>query len=522
MTEDALARQLTDSATIEACLKEQFLLEPTFWLAPAVLAVAAELTGDSRKAARARSHALTLGQDKATLFFALISSRRKMQAEAAYWMDAYLGGLDASHLGEEFRVVLEAVACAELGYDALSYARQAMNRWDRERNARIYARHQGGNVADLIRWEPWVVRRTEAATTGFDALRRLSGDGWQRLEEGWETASAVQATTEFLRESYSEQPTADTGNHRSDTALRHLIGQLDPDESEVQEQIEGRALTHFMGEGTPATLAQTARWGAQVCEGLADAHEVDVVHRDVKPANIMISERSDVKLVDFGLARLIDNTVTHGTGLTWLYASPERCKGRPGDHRTDLYSLGCVLYEMLTGRPPFGGPETALPAIANMHLHVVPAAPQDVRPGVPGGLGDLVLHLLAKNPDDRPKDARSVARLIHQVEHVPEAPPSGTVVLSVDPHVNPDYMERIRELESTIDRLRSTHRATDPVVLDARMQLAEITGESGDTRGAITLYRTLAEECRADLGPYDTRTLDAFEAMARWIAGSGR
>ncbi len=93
---------------------------------------------------------------------------------------------------------------------------------------------------------------------------------------------------------------------------------------------------------------------------------------------------------------------------------------------------------------------------------------------------------------------------------------------AVDPHVNPDYMERIRELESTIDRLRSAHRATDPVVLDARMQLADITGESGDTRGAITLYRTPAGERRADLGPYDTRTVDAFEAMARWISGSGR
>ncbi|MCL6290565.1 serine/threonine-protein kinase [Streptomyces sp. 43Y-GA-1] len=290
----------------------------------------------------------------------------------------------------------------------------------------------------------------------------------------------------------------------------------------VMEQIEGRALAHFMGEGTPLTLAQTTRWGAQVCEGLADAHEVDVVHRDVKPDNIMITGRSDVKLVDFGLARLIDNTVTHGTGLTWLYASPERCEGLPGDHRSDLYSLGCVLYEMLTGRPPFGSPETASLAIANMHLHAVPAAPQNVRPGVPAGLGDLVLHLLAKKPDDRPKDARSVARLIHQVEHVPESPPSGTVALFVDPHVNPDYMERIRELESTIDRLRSTHRATDPVVLDARMQLAEITGESGDTRGAITLYRTLAGECRTELGPYDTRTLDSFEAMARWISGSGR
>ncbi|WP_179892326.1 hypothetical protein [Streptomyces sp. rh34] len=102
------------------------------------------------------------------------------------------------------------------------------------------------------------------------------------------------------------------------------------------------------------------------------------------------------------------------------------------------------------------------------------------------------------------------------------SPRSPMAMRAVDPHVNPDYMERIRELESTIDRLRSAHRATDPVVLDARMQLADITGESGDTRGAITLYRTPAGERRADLGPYDTRTVDAFEAMARWISGSGR
>ncbi|WP_051733206.1 serine/threonine-protein kinase [Kitasatospora phosalacinea] len=288
----------------------------------------------------------------------------------------------------------------------------------------------------------------------------------------------------------------------------------------VMERVDGGPLSKYMGEGTALTLEQTVRWAAQVCEGLADAHEVEVVHRDIKPDNIMITERGDVKLVDFGLARLLDTTETHSAGLTWMYASPERCKGQPGDHRSDLYSLGCVLYEMLTGRPPFGDRESAPYVIADMHVHAIPSAPQDVRPGIPEELNDLALHLLTKEPNSRPHDASTVARLIQQVKYVP-APTSGALTLTGAPHVNPDYVERIRELERHIRMLQMTHGYMAPVVVDARMQLAELTGESGDRRGAVALYEDLGGDCREDFGPFDTRALDAFEAMARWIATSG-
>ncbi|WP_277816868.1 serine/threonine-protein kinase [Streptomyces sp. CT34] len=287
----------------------------------------------------------------------------------------------------------------------------------------------------------------------------------------------------------------------------------------VMELVDGRPLTSYMGAGNALTLEQTARWSAQACEGLADAHEAEVVHRDIKPDNIMITERGDVKLVDFGLARLLDVTVTHGVGLTWLYASPERCLGRPGDHLSDLYSLGCVLYEMLTGRPPFGSSETAPYVIADMHVRNTPSAPQDVRPGIPEELNDLTLRLLAKEPDQRPPDALTVARLIHQVEYIPETH-DGALVLSGTPHVNPDYVDRIRRLERHIRKLQMSNGYTDPAVVDSRMNLAELTGESGDARGAVALYEELGDDCRDDFGPYDTRTLNAYEAMARWIASS--
>ncbi|MEV6975024.1 serine/threonine-protein kinase [Kitasatospora sp. NPDC093806] len=288
----------------------------------------------------------------------------------------------------------------------------------------------------------------------------------------------------------------------------------------VMERVEGRSLAKYMGGGTALTLEQAVRWSAQVCEGLADAHEVEVVHRDVKPANIMITERGDVKLVDFGLARLLDATETQGTGVTWLYASHERCNGEPGDHRSDLYSLGCVLYEMLTGRPPFGSDSLSPYVIGEMHTKASPAAPGDVRPGIPVALDDLVLHLLAKEPGNRPRDALTVARLIHQVKYAPASVGAGTAQPAIVPHVNPDYVERIRELERRLSNLEAVHGFVAPVVLDARMTLAELTGQSGDVRGAVLLYGDLGWDCRDAFGPYDTRVLDAFEAMTRWISGS--
>nr|WP_237519359.1 serine/threonine-protein kinase [Streptomyces sp. HUCO-GS316] len=267
-------------------------------------------------------------------------------------------------------------------------------------------------------------------------------------------------------------------------------------------------------------LEQTVRWSVQVCEGLADASDVDVVHRDIKPANIMINERGNAKIVDFGLARLLDMSETHSAGATWQYAAPERWQRSPGDHLSDLYSLGCVMYEMLTGNPPFASRDADFLEVGRMHLRHNPAPPLNIRQGIPEKLSQLVMKLLAKKPEQRPQHARAVIRLIRQVEHTPEAGSDGPVRLEPvgKPHVNTDYVERIREAEQRIRRLLADNGEYHSSVIEARFTLAELTGESGDSRGAADQYETLGEDCKRFFGPTDPRALNAFAAMARWIA----
>jgi serine/threonine protein kinase len=290
----------------------------------------------------------------------------------------------------------------------------------------------------------------------------------------------------------------------------------------VMDYVDGRSLDMYMGQGASLTLEQTVRWSVQVCEGLSDAAEVDVVHRDIKPANIMINERGNVKIVDFGLARLLDMSETRGAGATWQYAAPERWDGQPGDHLSDLYSLGCVMYEMLTGSPTFDSRDGDILSVGAMHLRNTAVPPLRVRRGIPETLSELVMHLLAKNPEQRPQHARVVIRRIRQVEHTPDARADDSdQLVPIDSfHVNTDYVERIQELERHIRALRMQHEESHPAVVEARFHLAELTGESGDSRGAADRFESLGEDCKRHFGPNDRRALDAFDAMARWIASS--
>lgn len=290
----------------------------------------------------------------------------------------------------------------------------------------------------------------------------------------------------------------------------------------VMDYVDGNSLATYMGEGVSLTLEQTVRWSVQVCEGLADASDVEVVHRDIKPANIMINERGNAKIVDFGLARLLDMSETRGAGAgaTWQYAAPERWDNQPGDHLSDLYSLGCVMYEMLTGNPPFSSRDGDILSIGAMHLRRMPVPPPKVRRGVPEKLSELVMNLLAKKPEHRPQHARAVIRRIRQVEHTPVAGAdgSGPLVPADAFHVNTDYVERIQELERRIRELRLRNPESHPSVVEARFELAELTGRSGDSRGAADRFENLGEDCKRYFGPGDPRALDAFDAMARWIA----
>lgn len=167
----------------------------------------------------------------------------------------------------------------------------------------------------------------------------------------------------------------------------------------VMEQVEGRLLRELIDDG-PLPVAEAARIAAGILTALEYSHRAGVVHRDIKPGNVMVTSTGQVKVMDFGIARAISDsaaTVAQTSSIlgTAQYFSPEQARGETVDARTDLYATGVVLFEMLTGRPLFQA-ETAV-AVAYQHVSEVPASPSSVAPQVPAAIDAVVLHALAKD-----------------------------------------------------------------------------------------------------------------------------
>ncbi|MEU6769121.1 serine/threonine-protein kinase [Streptomyces sp. NPDC046853] len=288
----------------------------------------------------------------------------------------------------------------------------------------------------------------------------------------------------------------------------------------VMEYVDGQPLTDYVGP-KPLPLARTCRWSGQVAQGLAAAHDKDVVHRDIKPGNILVREaESDVRIVDFGLSRFVDATETRSHAGTPLYMSPERCRAEPGDERSDLYSLGCVMYEMVTGWPPFGDDRADPVALALAHQDKTPKPPRVQAVGVPARLDELILALLAKDPRQRPQNARTVVHAIAEVErHLDRATEERGASTDSAPGLVGGFAGRLSAVDLQVRRLAREHGLNHPLVVTARMDLADLTGRSGDVRGAAELYDRLGRDCSDWYGPSHIRTLDAFEGMARWVEG---
>ncbi|UFQ17781.1 MULTISPECIES: serine/threonine-protein kinase [Streptomyces] len=291
----------------------------------------------------------------------------------------------------------------------------------------------------------------------------------------------------------------------------------------VMEYVDGEPLNAHVGI-TPLPLARTCRWSSQIAQGLAAAHDQSVVHRDIKPGNVLVREAdSDVRIVDFGLSRFVDATETRSAAGTPLYMSPERCRAEPGDERSDLYSLGCVMYEMVTGWPPFGDTRADPVALAQAHQNKAPTPPRAQVEGVPPTLEKLIMTLLAKDPQHRPRNARAVVHAIKEVERDLDA--SGAERRADGPAPGPGasvsdsgFADQLSAAELTVRRLIRKHGQDHALVITARMELADLTGHSGDVRGAAALYDRLGRDCSAWFGPGHSRTLDAFEGMARWVS----
>ena len=202
----------------------------------------------------------------------------------------------------------------------------------------------------------------------------------------------------------------------------------------VMEFVPGKSLADLLREREhkPLEPDQAADIAAQVADALSAAHAAGIIHRDIKPGNIMVEPDASVKVLDFGIARAVDgNSLTQTATVlgTSAYMSPEQALGQPVDARSDIYSLGCVLYEMLTGQPPFVADVAA--AVMHQHVRVAPKPAIERNPQVPAALNALVMEMLAKQPKDRPQTAGEVRdRLVAAIPRNPGADALTTLAMA--------------------------------------------------------------------------------------------
>jgi serine/threonine protein kinase len=268
--------------------------------------------------------------------------------------------------------------------------------------------------------------------SGRYALEALLGSGgmgevWRALDEKLDRPVAVKV----LRGEFAGQELAERFRREARIAGRlqhpaitvvHDVGSDNGRLFMVMELLHGRDLGAVLAEapgGLPVGAALSL--AIQAAGALQAAHAEHVVHRDLKPANLFLLNSGQLKLCDFGIARAVDATVgltLTGQALgTPSYMSPEQCLGKQVDERSDLYSLGCVLYALLAGRPPFADGQPL--ALMFQHLNVDPPPLQTICPGVSPELDRLVLGLLAKDPGRRPADASHVTAALQAMQHAP-------------------------------------------------------------------------------------------------------
>lgn len=202
----------------------------------------------------------------------------------------------------------------------------------------------------------------------------------------------------------------------------------------AMEFLEGKSLEAMVEEQTILPVETIIPMYEQVCSALDHAHRHRIVHRDIKPANIMILESGLVKVTDFGIAKMMSMGMTQAGQIlgTPNYMSPEQVKGRSVDGRADIFSLGVILYELVTGEKPFGGQNitTVIYKIINEN----PISPRELDATIPVGLSYVIQKALAKNPDERYQTCRELAEDLRNYRSVGgAAAPSATVILRVPP-----------------------------------------------------------------------------------------
>ena len=263
----------------------------------------------------------------------------------------------------------------------------------------------------------------------------------------------------------------------------------------AMEYIEGEELRALLAAGRPLPMADAISISAQVAEALAFAHERGIVHRDIKPANIMIVQGRIAKITDFGIARTRAASELTQTGMMLgspKYMSPEQALGKRADPKSDMFSLGVILYEMLTGHPPFVGETVA--AVMYQIVNFLPPAPSAINPAVPPRLDIIVARMLAKPVEERFEGLSDVASALRECEKLPASlsDTDQTLVVASPSAVPPSLIEsaaksqmyaQTPDFTRASDTGESITTGTAPVTHDsndATRALAQLSGISVD------------------------------------------
>lgn len=304
---------------------------------------------------------------------------------------------------------------------------------------------------------------------------------------------AMEGKDEYEGRFYQEAKAAGRLNHPNIVTI-YDVGKSGDIAYIAMEYLQGRELRDIMNDVGLLPVSNVLDIVAQVASGLAYAHEHDIIHRDVKPSNIMVIRDGHVKITDFGIARMASSAVRTQTGMVLgspKYMSPEQVMGREIDQRSDIFSLGVMLYEMLTGQAPFNGDNVN--AIMYQTLNAVPAAPSTQNDAVPEMLNFIVAKALAKGIDDRYQNAKDFADdlracrdTLPSADHdynVGAMPPGGDKLLA-------DAIPVSGRIESTADDLSTSTQGLSKTFdsAAATMRLAAMTASSEEVEN---LSRTL-------------------------------
>ena len=297
---------------------------------------------------------------------------------------------------------------------------------------------------------------------------------------------AMDEKEEYEGRFYQEAKAAGRLNHPNIVTI-YDVGKSGDVAYIAMELLEGRELRDIMNEGALLPIDQVLNIVAQVAQGLAYAHEHEIVHRDVKPSNIMVIRDGHVKITDFGIARMASSSVRTQTGMVLgspKYMSPEQVMGKTIDQRSDIFSLGVMLYEMLTGQAPFDGENVN--AIMYQTLNAVPTPPNILNPAVPEMVNFIVAKALAKGMEDRYQNAKDFAvdlrtcrdTLPRSIRQVDLSKPSVSSNKKL-----PDTTEITARIDGDKERVKSESNARLSKAFDssvATMRLAALTATSED------------------------------------------